>query len=477
MEERNSIRTVQAAIDDAKSVIRTPWLARTQWLERYVGIDMVKLVEMTERPKTEEWMLNVWNDVGAMVERTFDGIKDVHGRSWDRILYWLASPNRETISKDPMNFYLKAETVERYASYWQRFLCFCLRAMDEELQGVKFTEEQTHELNILRELYVLDENRMNLPRLKRKQNLICSIRFIKQTVFEVGLPVLVYYSGILGFNKEGGTWRQPEHYTNILAGILWCMRVLVLEYALPTGSRDRLAQDEITPLQRFKLVRDEFLVEETECPFATLHTLMNYGFIVGKDAIGNTGVNWSADGEVLYIRGNEIRMTDWKRFLHELMLKAEEKLGRVLLFRADGTLPNFNLWEVEDNQALTHIGYYFGRRDEEEWTRVRKEMLQRNRDRGDRYGLIERDNHNGRAFVQAAVDEYKRVETEFREMLYILMLGTCGPPPRVTEMTSIKYMNSREGSRNIFVMGGQVMLVTEYHKSQSIMKKQKVLPY
>ena len=48
VEELYSMRAVQAAIDDAKSVVRTPWLARTQWLERYVGVDMVKLVEMTE---------------------------------------------------------------------------------------------------------------------------------------------------------------------------------------------------------------------------------------------------------------------------------------------------------------------------------------------------------------------------------------------------------------------------------------------
>jgi len=51
------MRAVQAAIDDAKSVIRTPWLSRTQWLERYVGLDMTKLSEMTERPKNDEWML------------------------------------------------------------------------------------------------------------------------------------------------------------------------------------------------------------------------------------------------------------------------------------------------------------------------------------------------------------------------------------------------------------------------------------
>ncbi len=59
------MKAMQAAIDDAKSIVRTPWLARTQWLERYVGVDMVKLAEMTERPRNEEWMLNVWDDVGS----------------------------------------------------------------------------------------------------------------------------------------------------------------------------------------------------------------------------------------------------------------------------------------------------------------------------------------------------------------------------------------------------------------------------
>jgi len=46
---------------------------------------------------------------------------------------------------------------------------------------------------------------------------------------------------------------------NVLAGILWCMRVLVLEYTLLTRSRDRLEGEEMTPLERFKLVRDKFL--------------------------------------------------------------------------------------------------------------------------------------------------------------------------------------------------------------------------
>ena len=71
VQELSSMKTIQIAIDKAKSVVGTPWLARTQWLERYVGVDMEKLVEIMEQPKNEEWMLNVWTDVGIVVERTY----------------------------------------------------------------------------------------------------------------------------------------------------------------------------------------------------------------------------------------------------------------------------------------------------------------------------------------------------------------------------------------------------------------------
>ena len=56
------------------------------------------------------------------------------------------------------------------------------------------------------------------------------------------------------------------------------------------------------------------------------------------------------------------------------------------------------------------------------------------------------------ANIQVPVDEYKQVDKEFHEMLYSVILKTCRSLPWVIEMTSLKYMNSREGTRNIFVV-------------------------
>jgi len=474
IQERDSLKQAQIGLDEKAGVVRTPWLTRTRWMERYEGMDMEELYKLTDKPnlgEEEEWMLTLWSDIGGTIGWCFEGLKDLHERGWDRISFWLASPNQESTNKSPMNIYIQSATVVKYAGYWQKFLCFCLRGKKSGITGLNLTMEQENSLDEMQAMYE-DSEREDIERMKRI--LIWSLRFIKQTVYEVGLPALVFYSGVLGYRRGKGGWRQPEDYTNMLAGMLWCMRVLVLEYALPTASRERLAQDEMNPMERVKLIRDKYLVEENDTPFAALHSLMNYGFVVGKDGVGQTLVSWSQDNHVLYIQGNDLAMDTWKAFLHEMVNMAEDQLVRELMLRPDLGMPDCNLWEIEDDLSTIKLGHYFGRRDESSWAKARREMLDWNMRASDPYGLIGGNYDDGVQFVRTAVDEYQRRDKEWRQKLYILMLATCGPPPRTTEMTSLRVMDSDLGKRNVFVLGGQVMFVTEYHKSQSIVNRQKV---
>ena len=62
----------------------------------------------------------------------------------------------------------------------------------------------------------------------------------------------------------------------------------------------------------------------------------------------------------------------------------------------------------------------------------------------------------------------------FLEVLYIVVLITCGLPGRTKEMTSLKFVNTMNGDRNFLLEDGQFMFVTEYHKSQAIMDIPKV---
>jgi hypothetical protein len=58
IQERESLRAEQTEIDDKLTVVLTPWLRRTGWMERYKGMDMQHLSKMTDKPKSGEWMFS-----------------------------------------------------------------------------------------------------------------------------------------------------------------------------------------------------------------------------------------------------------------------------------------------------------------------------------------------------------------------------------------------------------------------------------
>jgi hypothetical protein len=179
-----------------------------------------------------------------------------------------------------MNVHIKEKTVGEYASYFQRFLCFCFRAMDLPIShagdgGFKYTDDQREYLEQKWEYYeFVGWDNQDPDGMRRRMLVKLCMSFIWQEVYEVGVPALVYFMGILGYRKNTGQWREPEYYTNRLAGTLVHAGV-VLEFSLPLDRRDEFRTDKIlTPINRVKEVRDLWLVEESGSPFATLHTLL-----------------------------------------------------------------------------------------------------------------------------------------------------------------------------------------------------------
>jgi len=65
------------------------------------------------------------------------------------------------------------------------------------------------------------------------------------------------------------------------------------------------------------------------------------------------------------------------------------------------------------------------------------------------------------------VRRYLRKIDRFRKLLLFCMHLTGGQLARGTEMRTLYFKNSYLQDRNIFVMHGQIVFVTRYHKSQS----------
>ena len=85
---------------------------------------------------------------------------------------------------------------------------------------------------------------------KLSVSLICHSDYAKE------MSSLIYYVGIRGYNVDYKQWRQPQDYTTILAGIQFCMRIIMLEHALPTGSRNEFTEHStLSPVMKFREIR------------------------------------------------------------------------------------------------------------------------------------------------------------------------------------------------------------------------------
>ena len=237
-------------VNDVPPVALNPWLRRTEWTLRFKGKNMKELIEQTLKPEDSDWCYVVWNGVKKMIEKSYEGVLDCHMRGWAMISFWLASAKKQESSNRPFKHYYVESTVARYIEFWQKYIVFCLRTMDDPEYGVEFTAEQKDILEHFRADVNLNEL-TDEDIVARLLNL--SMALIKHCDYKRQRSSLIYFTGVLGYNVEGKHWRQAVDYTGILAGLQWCIRVISLEGILHTEDRDVLQDNEVDIMQRYNI--------------------------------------------------------------------------------------------------------------------------------------------------------------------------------------------------------------------------------
>jgi len=205
--------------------------------------------------------------------------------------------------------------MDRYVELWQRFLCFCYRIIgDQQTYGVEFLDEQIRviwDLKTSLELGVihndtLDEKVFPLKNLSNQKIEALSVSFLKHSDFALQKSSLIYFCGILGFNIQLHQWLDPSPYTQTLAGLQFCIRVILLEHALPSVQRDGFRDVHPTPLERFRRIHVQYLVEGEEYPFNYIHKLLNYGMQASKNCTTRSRIRWSTDNQMLFWVGRNL---------------------------------------------------------------------------------------------------------------------------------------------------------------------------
>jgi hypothetical protein len=295
----------------------TPWMRRTGWIARFNGRNMKTLNDLLSEPKRRlehpDKLRFVWESVERVMNRCWDGVIDCWNRDWKLILHWLASDSNSEADAIPFSIYTDRKTRKRYTGYWQQFMMFVLRGLDDPDQqyGIEYTEFQKRMLEeINRELQKNDINERELDKKVR----IASFTFISHSNFTNSRSALLYFSGVVGFHIGWKRWKDPADYTTILAGLQWILRILMLETAIPKDDRDKWGEKHTEdPLQRFRKNHDKYLVTGEPYPYDQIHSLLNYGMKISINVITRSRIGWSSDDTTLYLDGRPLEMEKWKR--------------------------------------------------------------------------------------------------------------------------------------------------------------------
>ena len=506
---------------------KTGWFIRTGWLLHLKERNLGHLAHAVQLPGREERKLKLAAHlVGVLIERSVAGLSTL-GRETRR---WLRSAQREEVDQRPMARLQNPESQATYASYYVKFVCYFLRIIaDEQMRAVKGGGESSDtsddgetggssngsdsessdssdtdsdgeagdctvdaenrarrepdRMKDARELFrwhgrqkelaeqlwaVLDEGDE-----KVQLNVLLKVlaSFIFQHTENVPLESgLFHFLAVLGIDAQTKRLRTAKNYSYMLAGMVYCTRVVAVEAILPSSTRD---QQTSMDREDFLSKRKEFLADGSFSPMSEMLSLLAYGKHIAMTQ-GNSGnAMWSDDKKTFYLNGKPVVISKFKQMARDLITEAEDMLWKDVLWNKERDERFIlKLDKIVDDVTFTNRGWSFVHRKENGLDNGLEWMLEQMMQTAEGRRLRSRD---GR-WKFAPVKRYVRSVKRFLERLLLACHVTSGQPGRGTEITTIRRVNGLLQDRNVFVADGRVMTVVRYHKSQSQWDKPKVVP-
>ncbi|KAF9729764.1 hypothetical protein PMIN01_12628 [Paraphaeosphaeria minitans] len=494
---------------------KTGWWKFTEWPEHFANRNCVHLAHAIRLPRRDEPKLQkAARAVEQLVEQSVRGLSSLP-RETRR---WVKSAQANEIHQQPIARLQNPESQARYAGYIVMFVCYVLRIVaaeeaDKESEDTESSEgsstddssdgdgsssdcsdESPPEAHTGRRVKVdpMKDAREMFP-WKEDQKLLATMlwealdsndeaghivlvrrmlsTFIMTTYirspFESGL---VHFAAVLGFDSETRRLRTAKNYSYLVAGMVYCVRVISVEHLLPPAQRE---QQGLVERDHYLDLRKRFLADGSFSPTSQLLSLLAYGKFIGMNT-GNAGnAFWSEDKKIFYLNGRPIVIHHFQLMAQELLTELEDLLwGELLWVRSPGQRFPIRLDLIQDDVACTRRGMSFvthGNNGLENGLRwMLERMMQDEQGRKLRSG-------DGTWNV-ARVKLYLRSVKRFKELELANLHIDEGMPGRGTEITSMRFRNGALQDRNLFVMDGQIMTVVRYYKSQSQFDKPKVIP-
>jgi hypothetical protein len=439
-----------------------PWLNMVCWKAIFDGEDMQTLVPWIDEDKQDPALKEIGPSVWRVALKCSNQVAALRASGSEDILYWLESSKADEFVLRAFTI-TKYATIHRYSKQWRNLLLFCWRSFGTLDVNTRFeiTDEQHQNLLHLKNHLTCCSTNSPPPSQEITDQLVLSLSL--SLIHQEGdrLPtVLKYFSGIVGWDRSARCWKTPSQYTGFLAAIQYIMRVMETADALETG--------EGTLLQRFRKRRDRWLVIGVTTPFAMVHRQLQYGLCAAQDSPGSDSIRLPNKNEVIY-QGRMFEISVLKTLIKDVIRETELILSK-LLFLCTLTIPDINPYLFSDDQTVHDLGHYFALEQPQFICEAKVTMYTNlSNNRKDIVGRM-----TGSTFSGIDAMEYSKNQDKFLVHLALLFIWTSGRTGRGRETLSILFYNKPSALRNLFLLNGQFMTATGYHKGQSITDREKV---
>ena len=507
-------QTLEIAERETAKTDYTAWFNRVGWPEHLAGCNLRHLSRLSRLPDRDERLLQRAVELNsALVERCVAGLSSLD-RETRR---WLRSAKLSEPDQRPFARLQNSTSQQTYTTYMSRLLCYSIRVLksledqdrlveSEQAESASSssestsgsgddTETDTHAENAssassivvdvfkdARRLYPWEGQQKQLL-----QNVVQSIErgredqeqqkallaWYKSIIFQnvrgdVFVSAILHFLAVLGIDEEMIRLRGGNDFSYMLAGVVYCTRVLAVEIILPGEQRDAQGHEDD---RRFRTLREEYLADGSYSVMSKMISILAYGKKIALSH-GNAGaVSWDDEKLNMAYRGRLINLARFGKMVQDVITEAEHKLWSELMWTKSDDRFHIPLEKLEDDVTFTKRGISFltnranGLEDKRQW------MLQQALTHPDGKKL-----RRGGRWSAMPVKRYLRQVDRFRELLLFCVHVTGGQPARGSEITTVRFRNGFLQDRNVFVIQGEMDIVTRYHKSQSQFDKPKVIP-
>lgn len=482
---------------------QTGWWKRTGWVEHLAGSDKRFLAHAARLPGKDEALLGQIADlVEDMIEQSVGGLSTLP----HELRRWLKSAQIAEVDQRPMGRLQNSDSQDRYATYWKRLICYAIRVLrngevedgseqwtdisddamsDGEDAVVRRTPDPREDcMQDARRLFVwkhgqkavaerlLDSIAANEPHDRQLQALLeFSGTFIFQKVYSKPFDSpLLHFMAVLGIDEENDRLRTGNDYSYMLAGLVYCVRVIALEVLLPAGQRDEQNDAEFDV---FLDQRRKYLADGSMSVVSNMISLLAYGKNLALNHANAGMVFWEKEYTVMKLHGMRIVMDDFRAMAVKAIADAEDLFWEKLMWTDDRSKRfTMDLFGIHDDVTFRKRGAYFVTNKQNnlhsKWEEVTLTRMLAS--------SCGKRMQKGGVWQVRRVKEYIRLVDKFCGLSLFGVHNTSAQPARGTEILSLRYKNGYLQDRNLFVLDGQVMTVIRYNKTQSQWDVPKVVP-